>query len=363
MKTLRVDAKLRNNLLIKAREALGFQSAAEAARGLGLPYAMLVSYETLYRTPWRLDGNWRPSAVTIAHAYKKRPEALWPEEIARVKQTHTSMEVDAPESMFLEAPETPEEKLLSDGRAEVVRNALDLLSPREQRVLNARFGLDGEERTLAEIGVELGCGSERVRQIEMRALNRLRGGIKEDGEPRSGFKELLAYEKLTSKERREKEDKERLAKISGLEAANREAKRLAKLAVDRKRWEQERAESGTRPPPAVVLDPLESAYEAQFAKETSAIQQQSFAERGFTWVANVSATRSSRFVRVVCALKGSTFTIVAGGVPGCGSFDVHDKKLVKQFATQGWVACDESEQLVVPCDSIKLAFAALGVEA
>lgn len=59
-------------------------------------------------------------------------------------------------------------------RAEV-ENALDALTPRERRVLLLRYGLaDGAPRTLREIGQRFGLGRERIRQIEARALEKLR---------------------------------------------------------------------------------------------------------------------------------------------------------------------------------------------
>ena len=49
------------------------------------------------------------------------------------------------------------------------------LAPREREVLRLRFGLDGGyERTLAQAGTEMGLSRERVRQLESRALARLR---------------------------------------------------------------------------------------------------------------------------------------------------------------------------------------------
>jgi RNA polymerase primary sigma factor len=56
-----------------------------------------------------------------------------------------------------------------------VREALRSLSERERMVLVLRFGLmDGRERTLAEVSKELGVTRERVRQIEGKALRKLR---------------------------------------------------------------------------------------------------------------------------------------------------------------------------------------------
>jgi len=56
-----------------------------------------------------------------------------------------------------------------------VQSCLNALSPREAYILRARFGLDtGAGRTLEDIGRELQLSRERVRQIEGRALEKLR---------------------------------------------------------------------------------------------------------------------------------------------------------------------------------------------
>src|ERR1700747_817196 len=56
-----------------------------------------------------------------------------------------------------------------------VEDVLDTLTPRERRVLQLRFGLiDGHQRTLEEVGKRFGVTRERVRQIEAKALRKLR---------------------------------------------------------------------------------------------------------------------------------------------------------------------------------------------
>ena len=58
---------------------------------------------------------------------------------------------------------------------EQVEEVLDSLSGRERRVLQLRFGLDdGRQRTLEEVGHEFGVTRERIRQIEAKALRKLR---------------------------------------------------------------------------------------------------------------------------------------------------------------------------------------------
>ncbi len=76
--------------------------------------------------------------------------------------------VDQPDQGLLDASNTP-----------IVRALLDRLEPREQRILELRFGLDGHDgqRTFKEIGKEVGLTRERVRQLEKKALAELKSFI------------------------------------------------------------------------------------------------------------------------------------------------------------------------------------------
>lgn len=65
--------------------------------------------------------------------------------------------------------EQTEQSLRNDG----IRKALATLPPREQRILELRYGLDSEPETLEQIGRELGFTRERIRQLEREALLRL----------------------------------------------------------------------------------------------------------------------------------------------------------------------------------------------
>jgi RNA polymerase primary sigma factor len=62
----------------------------------------------------------------------------------------------------------------STSLAEITRQVLDTLPPRDGKVLTQRFGLDGMRRTRAEIAQDLAVTAERIRQIENSALRKLR---------------------------------------------------------------------------------------------------------------------------------------------------------------------------------------------
>jgi len=66
------------------------------------------------------------------------------------------------------------EQLLDHAEIEQIRALLGSLNDRERMILRARYGLDGPEQSLRDIGERIGLSAERVRQIEQRALGKLR---------------------------------------------------------------------------------------------------------------------------------------------------------------------------------------------
>src|SRR5579884_457979 len=75
------------------------------------------------------------------------------------------------------------ERVVSHVAAGELRDLLSGLSDRERVVLRARFGLDGETQSLKEIAGRLGVSAERVRQLENRALGKLRAAAVAEGSP------------------------------------------------------------------------------------------------------------------------------------------------------------------------------------
>jgi RNA polymerase primary sigma factor len=86
-------------------------------------------------------------------------------------------EDDSELGMFVEDQTTPTpiQSAYSKLLQEKVEEVLDTLPPRETRILRLRFGLeDGKNYTLEEVGEKFGLTRERIRQIESKALRRLR---------------------------------------------------------------------------------------------------------------------------------------------------------------------------------------------
>lgn len=85
------------------------------------------------------------------------------------------MDIELGDSIEDPSP-TPEEEAIITNRREVIASYLQkYLSPHERKVIILRFGLEGgRPMTLEEIGREFGISRERVRQLEARALRKLR---------------------------------------------------------------------------------------------------------------------------------------------------------------------------------------------
>jgi RNA polymerase primary sigma factor len=76
----------------------------------------------------------------------------------------------------------PDEDFVERETAQLVRDAIDGLEPRDAEVVNLTFGFHGEPLTLSEAGEHFGISKERVRQIRNRAVKQLRDKLVGDAE-------------------------------------------------------------------------------------------------------------------------------------------------------------------------------------
>jgi RNA polymerase sigma factor (sigma-70 family) len=186
VKDLRIVARVYNNQLRERREALGLTATAlaEAANIQATTYCALESMKispltsTIGPFGKPREPRWTKTVERLAEYHKETPEALFPEATREMRKTVAEIRVNAEEVHALMASpvdSSPLRLLCSAETEKTIHESLDVLLPREREVIEMRFGLDdGRERTFAEIGECLQLSVERVRQIELKALWRLR---------------------------------------------------------------------------------------------------------------------------------------------------------------------------------------------
>jgi RNA polymerase primary sigma factor len=159
------------------------RSIADQARTIRIPVHMVETINKLVRVSRRLlqEKGREPTSEEIAEEMDIIPEKV--REIIKVSQQPISLETPIGEEEdshlgdFIEDPSAlaPADAASHQMLKEAVGAVLDTLSDREQKVLKLRFGLDdGRTRTLEEVGREFDVTRERIRQIEAKALRKLR---------------------------------------------------------------------------------------------------------------------------------------------------------------------------------------------
>lgn len=178
----RVDIKVRNNLILSRIEKAGYRSIPEFCRAENVPYHGLINIINMTLPVLRKDGKWQKTALKAADALQCSPENLFSEAQmnAVLKSNKRSVQVNEAEMKFMlevdENKKLPEQLYLEGQRNTAIENVLKLLTPREQKVIEMRFGL-GEymtDHTLDQVGEHLGISGNRIRQIEQKALRKLR---------------------------------------------------------------------------------------------------------------------------------------------------------------------------------------------
>lgn len=162
------------------------RAIADQARTIRIPVHMVETINKLLRTQRRItqELNREPTIEELAEELEMEPAKV--EYVIKIKQDITSLDAgvgrdgedeDSVLGDFIEDGDsvTPEESATSQLLKEQVKSVLSSLSDREQKILKMRFGLNGSKsHTLEEVGKEFAVTRERIRQIEAKALAKLR---------------------------------------------------------------------------------------------------------------------------------------------------------------------------------------------
>ena len=162
------------------------RAIADQARTIRIPVHMVETINKLLRTQRRMtqELNREPTIEELAKELEMEPDKV--EHVMKIKQDISSLDAgvgrdgDDEDSVlgdFIEDEDTvsPEESATNQLLKEKVAEVLSSLSDREQKIVRMRFGLDnGKSHTLEEVGQEFAVTRERIRQIEAKALTKLR---------------------------------------------------------------------------------------------------------------------------------------------------------------------------------------------
>ncbi len=158
------------------------RAIADQARTIRIPVHMVETINRFIRTSRKLmqELGREASPEEIAKEMQIEPDKV--REIIKVSQEPTSLEAPVGEEKdstlgdFIPDDEIrPEDQASAELLKAHLGEVLDTLNDREKKVLKLRFGLeDGRQRTLEEVGKEFGVTRERIRQIEAKALRKLR---------------------------------------------------------------------------------------------------------------------------------------------------------------------------------------------
>lgn len=174
---VRIKARAQNNLLLTMIEK-EYHSIKEFCIKNNLPYSSVYSVVNLAIDYKNSTGGYRKVCIDIATAFKVLPDMIFPDsfdliEKNRIEKTVCISDLSLEESNAILLP-SPEDVAIRNEKIKTIRDVLTMLEARDQEVIRLRYGIDCEPHTLKEIGELMNISFNRVRQIEHRALGRMR---------------------------------------------------------------------------------------------------------------------------------------------------------------------------------------------
>lgn len=176
-KDYRVTVKVRNNRILRAIESVGGTAGGKWCEANGLQYKSVNDLINLHASPLAASGSLSSTAEKLCDVLGKLPEELWSNEqlypleknFSELEMSHEQVVAMLPDEQRFYLMDTSE--MERNQTKKLIDKALATLPAREAKVLRMRFE---DDLTLAECATQLGVTTERVRQIEIRGLRKMR---------------------------------------------------------------------------------------------------------------------------------------------------------------------------------------------
>ena len=190
MSDYRIEIKVKNNNLLRKIEECGYSSVGEFCRRNGkMSWASTIGeLVNLKKSPLSASGQFLPIVNRICDILLCAPEDLFSEVqlTTAIESNRRTIKVNEAEMQFMleTTADTPllENQVDQDRLPGKVAELLETLTPREAKVIAMRFGIgnDGQAHTLEEVGKVFDVTRTRIRDIEARALSKLRHPSRSD---------------------------------------------------------------------------------------------------------------------------------------------------------------------------------------
>lgn len=187
MKEYRIDAKIRNNLILKKIEEIGCKTVGEFCRKYNFSQADLGGIINLKERAITHTMEWRNIIIRISDIFGCLPEDIITEEqkTMELKTNKKFIEVSKLEidycsnnPGYLIENMTPENLSIGDNAKEIIGKAFKCINERQRKIVEMRIL---ENKTLEECGKYFNVNRERIRQIESKAFRKLREFFQSEG--------------------------------------------------------------------------------------------------------------------------------------------------------------------------------------
>lgn len=182
MSDYELQISIKNAPLLNLMRKNGITNLSQLAKLADVSYVQLCKLSNLKMTIYTSKGELRKVPAKLSDFFNVMPEELAPEQQhhSALTRNKVALQLKA-EQMFALTQQTEVDPIALLNEGQIQDEAMELinsLNERQKTVITKRFF---EQKTLREIGKELGVQQERIRQIESRALDHLRQKAKQKG--------------------------------------------------------------------------------------------------------------------------------------------------------------------------------------